>query len=762
MPDFSDHTTTVEKLSEAQGVEKDNRERAREAHLFVDKRDGQWEQTIINNLKDQPRYTFDMTSPIIDQISGEMDKADFDIKVRPAGGEASKDTAEILDGMIRNIENISNASTVFSAAGRGMITSGIDGWRVKTDFIDGDSFDQDLLIDPIRNFSDRVWFDPGAENQDKSDADYCYVLQSMTKDRYDDKFPDGKAMSLSQDRESSAYFQKKDDVIVGQIYFKEFEDHTFHEMSNGAIYEDDDDFEKVRDDLAELRITVDRSRTREKTIVMIRTFDAGGWLDKPKETVFSHIPVVPTYANYKIIENKTIYRGAVDKLIDPQRVLNYSLSREIAEGALAPRAKYWMTHKQVGANEATLQTMNTNQDPVQFYEPDPAAPGPPQQNGGAQINPGLRTISEGMQNIIGRTAGLFAANMGDNPGLQSGVAIESLQERGDTGTIKYFVSQEIAICHTARILIDAIPKVYDTERQVRIIDEAGSFDMTVLNQSVLDQDTGEQVTLNDLSIGTYDVTCKAGKSFKSRQSETVAGILEIAQVQPEILQTASDIILSNTNVPGMDKIAERARKQLFEQGIIPETQWTDEEKQKVLEAQQKAAQEPPQPDPLMLQAQALMVEAQAEQQVAEIKGMELQIKAQQAQLDFSEKSAKLQLSQQEQERKNAETRSKIAMDQAKLDETVKQNLVDNMIASLRIKMDKATSNEERVKIQAEVIKIHTEAMRNIREAAGIDVFTGPGIADNFITQSDIVSESQETQVVQEGQLNGGGELNPLS
>lgn len=759
MPDFSKHSVAVEKLTAAQDVETDNRERAREAHLFVDKRDGQWEQTVINNLKDQPRYTFDQVGPIIDQISGEIDKADFDIKVRPAGGEASKDTAEILDGMIRNIENISNASTVFSAAGRGMITSGIDGWRVKTDFIDGDSFDQDLLIDPIRNFADRVWFDPGAENQDKSDANYCYVLQSMTKDAYDEKFPDGSSQSLSEGRDSSSYTHKKEEVIVGQIYFKEFKDHTFHLMTNGAIYEDDDDFEKVRDELAGLNITVDRSRTRKKTIVVIRTFDAGDWLDEAKDTVFSHIPVIPTYANYKIVENKAIYRGAVEKLIDPQRVLNYSLSREIAEGALAPRAKYWMTRKQAAGNEDTLQTMNTNQDPIQFYTPDSEAPGPPQQNGGAQVNPGLRTISEGMQVLIGRTAGLFAANMGDNPNLQSGVAIESLQERGDTGTIKYFTSQEIAICHTARILIDAIPKVYDSRRQVRILNEDGSFDMKMLNDTILDKQTQQQVTLNDLSIGTYDVTCKAGKSFKNRQSESQAAFLEHAAVDSTIMQIGGDILLANSSSPSMDKVAERVRKRNFEGGVIPETQWTDEEKQKVLKAQQKAEQQPPQPDALMVAAQAEMQKAQAEQQVAEIKGMEVQIKAQQAQLDFSEKSAKLQLAQVEQERKNAETRSKIAMDQAKLDETVKQNRVDNMIASLRVKMDKAVSNEERVKIQAEVIKIHTEAMRNIREAAGIDSFTGPGIADNFITQSDIVSESQEAQ---DTPLRGGGEINPLA
>jgi hypothetical protein len=155
----------------------------------------------------------------------------------------------------------------------------------------------------------------------------------------------------------------------------------------------------------------------EKATVYSRLFDGGGWLTDEQKTVFSQVPVIPTYGNFKVIEEKTVYRGAVQKLMDPQRVMNYSLSREIEEGALAPRAKYWMTAAQSAGHEDKLKSLNTNSDPVQFYNPDPEAPGPPQQNGGAQINPGLRTISEAMRNIMGQTAGMFAANMGDNPGL---------------------------------------------------------------------------------------------------------------------------------------------------------------------------------------------------------------------------------------------------------------------------------------------------------------------------------------------------------
>ncbi|MES0328164.1 MAG: hypothetical protein ABUK13_08235, partial [Gammaproteobacteria bacterium] len=111
MPDFSDHSKAIELLETAQGADHDNREAAREAHLFLDKRDGQWEPFWWNANSGKPRYTFDLSNPIVDQISGEMEQADFDIKVKPAGGEATKDIAQTFDGLIRNIENISSATS---------------------------------------------------------------------------------------------------------------------------------------------------------------------------------------------------------------------------------------------------------------------------------------------------------------------------------------------------------------------------------------------------------------------------------------------------------------------------------------------------------------------------------------------------------------------------------------------------------------------------------------------------------------------------
>lgn len=720
MADFADQSIVLELFKEAQKVETDNRQRASDAHSFIDDKDGQWESTFTTD-DNKPRYTFDIVSSIVEQIAGEMEQADFGIKVNPAGGEATKDFAMMRNGLIRNIQNISNAKDIFNAAGRGMVTSGLDGWLVATRFIDSDSFDQDLVIDPILDFANRVWFDPNARRQDKSDAKYCFVIQPIGKDEYKKRFPDGSEQSISGNSGSicdtssnNDWGYKPDDIFIGQIYYKKEVMRELVQLSDGQVLENDDDFKQIKDELADQGIVVTDTRKRPKTVVLSRLFDANAWLIDEEKTVFSWIPVVPTYGNYKINNNKTKYRGVVEKLMDPQRVMNYSLSREIEEGALAPRAKIWMTTKQASGFESTLETLNTNADPVQLYNHDPEAPGIPGTTGGATVNPGLRTISLAMKDMIGFSAGLFAANMGDNPGLQSGVAIEALQNKGDTGTISYFKSQEIAICHTARIINDAADKVYDTKRQVRIVEEDGTSDMVTLNDQILDNETQEMVTINDLSKGKYDVVCKAGPSFQNRQQEAVSGIIEAAQVDPSIMQIGSDIMLNNMTFPGAEKIGERKRAQLFDAGLIPIDQMTDEEKQEMLSAMEEREAQGDQPSPEQMIGQAELITAENEQAKTQVSVKKIE--------------SDLLISANRERRENAKFQESVRSGRAEFNQSVEENQFSQVMA-----------------VQQQTLKsLETMAntLKTIQEAAQGPVI-GPGFVENVKEQSDLVTDAQD-------------------
>lgn len=699
-----DHNEVKKRLSQAQETEKDNRDKMRTADHFLNKKDGQWESEIISRFSGKPRYTFDEVNPIVDDIMGEMEQVDFDIRVVPSGNAASKETANLYEGMIRTIENTSGASFVYKRSARNMVSYGMDAWRITNDYIDDDSFNQTLLIKSIPNVIDSVYFDPSAQCQTMEDADYCFVLSSMTMRKYEEKYPDGKGVSVGTERLNEVYYYKKpDEVIIGEYFWRKRKQRELALMNNGSVYEVNDDFQMVVDELAQVGITVSKTRKRFYYVVYHQLFDGADWLADEQESPFCYLPIIPVYGNFKISENKVIYFGVAEKLMDAQRVINYAESRKIEEGALAPRGKIWGTkdHFKSADVRRTLRTLNTNTDPVQMYDYVEGQP-PPQYQGSPQSNPGLMEVSQSAQNFVQRVSGTYDESRGTAPAQRSGTAIDLLQQKSDSPKRKWFTSMEIALSHTCRILIGAIPKVYDTEQQVQTMEQDGTTSAAMVNQRVQDLQTGEVVLLNDLSKGKYDVTCTAGPAFHSRQQETVQAINEIAQIDPSIMQLGADVLLNNIASPGIDLIAERKRLQMLQQGLIPQSQLTDEEKQMMAQM----AQQPKQPDAMMVAAQAEMQKAQATQAETQMKA---QIEGQ-----------KLQLKQLEMQLKNQ-------IEQQKLEQQRQKNL-----AEITSKMS------EQVKQQA-------EALKTIREAMGADAVIDPAAAMAYKVQASKLEESTVNQ-----------------
>jgi len=649
---YEDHTWMLEALKKAQDDDHDNREAAREAHRFVNDRDGQWEDNWREVYNGRPRYTFDLTNPMIEQITGSIAKSDYSIKVLPAGGKASKEAARKYEGMVRHIEAISNANEIYSKTGRSTAVEGCNGAEVVAAYQDGDSFDQDLMIATVPNWLNRVWLGPHTE-QDGSDAPYGWKLVGMTQDEYEAKYPDRDIPSnVSTDETSQPmrYGGRDDLVLVGTFYYKKPVDRELVIMSNGQTYVVDDDFTALADELAALGITELRRRTRTVMKVCTRIFDNDGWIEKAKETVFENwIPLIPCYANFDYVDDCVQYYGAVEKMMDWQRVYNYGMTRKIEDVAFSPRSKYWITAKQAQGHEATLETLNTNNDPVQLWNPDPEAPGVPPFIGGAQINPGLSEITSDMQTGLPMSAGLFAASLGDNPGLQSGVAIDLLQERGDVGSNKYIDARTIFQRQIGRILVNAIPRVYDIGREVRILSDDGSVDMELIGTTIQDQQTGRVITMHDLAEGQYDVTCTAGPSFTNRQGQTVDALTKLGTVDPSVIQLGGDILANNVNGPGMEIIAKRKRRQLFTSGVLAPEELTEEEQQEMQSQQQQ-----PQPDPAMVLAQAEQAKAQADLMSAQTKQMEAQIDAQAKIKEAEQKDKELQIRAYEAETKRFE------------------------------------------------------------------------------------------------------------
>jgi len=617
----------IKDLEVAQETEMDNRDLVVEADRFVNIRGAQWEQNIITAWDGRPRYSFDMCSPVIDSIMSDMEESSFGIDILPTGGKSSKEIAEKYEGLIRNIENISGARFIYNNAARVMCSSGLGGWRIKQAYRDSDSFQQDLIIDSISNFAQRVWFDAGAIKQTMEDANDCWVLTELSMDKYNEEFPEGSKASVGQAMRDEILYNKKDGVVIGEWLHKKEYMKELALLSNNQIVVVDENFNTVRDEMFAKGVTVVQTRKRKSYKVYQRLFDGHDFLSDDMETVFEFIPVIPTFGNYTIMENKIIYYGIIEKLMDPQRVLNYAESKKIAESALKPIDKTWMTTEQAkGSNVIKdLETQNTNNKPIQLYK-HVEGHLPPFKPTAVQPDSVLIETAQTAGQFIDKAANLYDASKGAGLAGQSGETVRLLQNKGSAANYKYFKSMEVAIQHTARILVKAIPKVYDTKQELRIINEDGTTENFVVGEQILDEQTKQIVTINDISKGTYDVVVKSGPAYYTKQQDTVNNILQAAAIDPTIVQVGADVLLNNIPSPGMSKIAARKRKQLFNGGFLTKDQLTEEEQAEV----DASKQQQPQPDPNMIIAEAELVKAQADTVEAENSRIELKLKAHQA------------------------------------------------------------------------------------------------------------------------------------
>ena len=646
MMTFDKIDEVLKELELVQANEKDQRDDARKCKIFTTKKNGQWEDDVWQTLSNQgrPRYTYDRTSPILDAIVGELEQNEFSASVTPTGGkESTKETADLLDGLLRSIQGWSDAGFTYKKIARNLTSYGFDACRVVHDYRDDDSFDQDLIINYIPNAIDRVWFDQGSEKQDRSDANWVVVLQGITKEKYDEKWPKGSGESVPTGDIDYYTNGKRELVVVGEILYKKRTEKTIVQMNNGNVY-DAKDVDGNEDRLAEQGELEVRRRTRPDITVWSRFFDGDGFLEEEKKTVFTILPIAPFYNGFEIVEDKITWRRMVENMMDPQRVFNYAVSRQVEEGALAPRSKIMMTSKQAKGHERQLANMNTSAAPVQFYEVDDKAP-PPYQLLGPQANPSLQITAAEASTNIQEVGGMFANNLGNSVGVQSGVAIELLQQKGDTGNSGFYLDMAIGITGLCKIIIDGAPGVYDTTREVVISNADGSIDIKKLNENIPNSDGVK--TLNNLN-GQFTVNCSMGPMFKNRQGQANSALLEVAPIMPGVIEGSADIFLRNIDAPGIDKVADRARQQLLAQGKIPQDQMTEEELEAQAAAQQAAANQPP--DPIVMQT---MQTLGAQQQEAMAKAQQAQAKAQSDGLAAQAKLMAEMNKQREQDRKDA-------------------------------------------------------------------------------------------------------------
>jgi hypothetical protein len=572
----------------------------------------QWPDLIRKGreLDGRPIQTINRLPAFIDQIVGDARQNKPSIKVH-AGEDGDEDIAAIYDGLIRAIQNESNADFAYDTAVENTSCFGFGAWRIKTEYESEDSFNQIICIERISDPL-TVYFDKNAMMPDYSDARHVTVQVKITKDEFKQRWP--KKEESDYDFEKYGEWLDSDQVIVAEHWYKVEEKATLY---------------AVQDAEGNTQVTLDKPEQgfnvvnqRETTITKIKMcMISGAGILETSDWAGKYLPIVGVNGKEDLVDGKRTLRGLVRFAKDPQRMYNYWRTIDTEQKALAPKAPVLVTAKQIEGYEEQWQEGLTRHAPYLIVNDTPSAM-PSRINAGME-NKGANEAAMMCVDEMKSTTGIFSASLGEQDNEKSGRAILAQQRKGDTANFAYIDNIARAIKWTGRIIIDLIPKIYDAARVVSVMGSDGSKKLERINQVVMQK--GEPKNI-DLTVGKYDLVVTQGASYATKRIEALNSMVEIARVNPAIMQIAGDLIIKAMDWDGADEIAERMKKMLPPQ--LQDHEGEDGEgKQLPPEVQQMIEQGKQQIDEMGKHIQMLEAEKDDKDDELRLKKYEIDVKA---------------------------------------------------------------------------------------------------------------------------------------
>lgn len=529
----------------------------------------QWDEQIKNNRENDPNgarpcLVVDKTNQYIRQIVNDIRQNRPAMKVRAVNDDGDDDVAEVIQGLTRHIEDQSRADQAYDWAAESAVRCGLGYFRVITDYVTEDSFDQDIIIKRIMDINS-VLFDPNSTEPDGSDGKYCFVTDTMGKDEFEEQYPDAEPVDFSTDKDIEWFGEER--VLVAEYFYLEPKTENILFLEGGAVKKESVYWDEVKAGAPKVKIL----KTRQTTTNVCKWAKLNGKeVLEQKEFPSCYIPVFPVIGNEGFVDGKRVLSGVVRAAKDSQRLYNYVRSAFTEAVALAPKAPYIAAAGQIEEFEE-WETANTTNHAVLRYSPksiNGVAVPPPQRQPFAGVPAGLAQDMEIAERDIQSTMGMHEASKGEMGPERSGVAIQSLQQKGETSTFHFRDNLARTIQHLGRVVVEMIPKIYDTQRTLRIIGEDGEHDHAKVNPDQqepvqeMQDETGAISKIYNLGVGTYDVTVTVGPSYSTKRQEFVAMVGEMFARNPQLMATVGDLYFRNIDMPGADTIADRLKKML--------------------------------------------------------------------------------------------------------------------------------------------------------------------------------------------------------
>ncbi len=547
--------TAIERFERLESRDSHNIEAAKKDLRFTYNIDeGQWPDAIREDRArdDRPCLTSNKLRKFVSQVANRERDQRFAGNVRPVDDKGDKVIADIYSGLIRQIEHASRADRIYTYAGEHAVAGGFGYWRITAEELD-DSFEQELFIREIKNqFS--VQLDP--------DGLYGFIREKVTKDEFKRRYPKATEEDFSGSvtpTESTWYDGEY--VYISEYFYKERVKTLIVEAVNNLTQSVE--VKEISGDITEESLTANGQWTilRRKTpkaykvkwakITQSQVLEEGEWAGKD-------IPIIEVEGDWVNYDGTVYKRSLITDGKDDQRMFNYWLTYMTEFVALSVKAPYLVTMGMIKGLGKFWDVAHKKMQPYLPFKPQgnltPRREPPP------QVPTGGAAMLQLTQNNIQDSIGMYDSSFGEKSNERTGIAIQQRAQRSDFGTFHFQDNFRQAVLTSTRMLIDLIPKIYDTPRVVRILGEetigGGQQDgLAQINSTVLDGATGETVIVNDLSVGKYDVV-EDVKIMSTRRQESLQGMMALSNGNPQLSMVLAPRIAEMQDWPNAKKVEE--------------------------------------------------------------------------------------------------------------------------------------------------------------------------------------------------------------
>jgi len=603
-----------ERYKRGRDAQSDENRRFKHNMEFTFLPEAQWPDAIRKQreLDGRPCLSVNRMPVFVRSIVNNYKQNTSGVKVLPADDGADKKTAEILTGIIRNIESQSNAAQIKGQA-LGYAVAGNKGfYRVLTDYIEG-TFEQEIKLSPIVNTLS-VTYDCDDNSLDGSGWKWCFIEDLLSEEEFKDKYPDEPMEDWPTDSQDGWTQDGGKKIRICEYFYREMEPVTLCLLDDGSTVRESD-----------LQEGMNVQETREAKQPVVRWCILGGNASEPlerKEWAGQYIPVVPVWGDQQWIDGKRRLFSAMEFSHDAQKMLNFWRSTETEMLSLQNKAPWIGTVEQF--ENHNWDDANSANKPYQTYTHVAGVPMPQRQGFPSPPSGILQGAANAAQDIMD-TSGIQEAGLGMQSNETSGRAINARAAQGDKASFQFLDNAMHADRYCGVILVDLIPRIIDTPRVVRTLGYDGSEQMKQVNAPVVEKDSyGQEIhKIYDLGVGKYDVVVSSAPSFASLRAEGQQVVADMVQGNPNLMMQAGDIIMKTMDMPYAEEMSERLKKFLPE-GIIEKTEEEGPTMPPEIQQQMEQMQMQMQQMDQMLQQQAAALESKEAELM--LKQEELRIK----------------------------------------------------------------------------------------------------------------------------------------